>query len=150
MADSRRKKTASERRAQQVRSDSRSLQKLLTGHLEVHSHRGEQITLVGTDLLQVLLKRVSPPFVPGAASHETAWKTRRKKERDIQKEMESRVEAYLDCLTSRVAAIRRQENEPLTPPQATGDTLEALGNWTGVEDIADPYVDLDGSLPNIQ
>ena len=109
MSEPRRRKTASERRAQQVRSDCRSLQKMLTGVLEVDARRGGQLTLVGSDLLQVLRKRVSPPFVPGAASHETAWKTRRKKEREIQREMETRVEAYLDCLASRVAAIRRQE-----------------------------------------
>ena len=31
-------------------------------------------------------------------------------------------------------------------PDTAADIVLALGNWTGIEDIADPYVDLDGGL----
>ena len=79
-----RRKSAAERRAQQLRSDARCLQKLLGGLLEVQGHRGNQLSKVGKSLLEVIqrsapepthsppaeaLKREYATFVPGASSH---------------------------------------------------------------------------------
>ena len=49
-----RRKSAAERRAQQLRSDTRCLQRLLGGLLDVDAHRGNQLSRVGRSLLGVL------------------------------------------------------------------------------------------------
>jgi len=50
----RRRKSAAERRSQQVRSDARSMHRLLAGLLEVEMHRGNELSKVGRGLLEVL------------------------------------------------------------------------------------------------
>ena len=50
----RRKKTSAERRSQQLRSDARSMHRLLAGLLEVETHRGNELSKVGRGLLEVL------------------------------------------------------------------------------------------------
>ena len=93
----RRKKSAAERRSQKRRSETRLLQKLLGGLLDVHGHRGNQLSKVGKSLLEVIQRSApestqSPPaeflkkkyatFVPGACSHP-----------DVAK-----VDEFVDCL----------------------------------------------------
>ena len=56
-----RRKSAAERRAQQLRSDARCLQKLLGGLLDVQGHRGNQLSKVGKSLLGVIQRSAPEP-----------------------------------------------------------------------------------------
>ena len=57
----RRRKSAAERRAQQLRSDTRALQRLLSGLHELHTHRGSSLCMVGVQLRGLIMHHVASP-----------------------------------------------------------------------------------------
>ena len=57
----RRKKSAAERRAQQLRSDTRALQRLVSGLRELRTHRGSSLSLVGEQLHGLIMVHMACP-----------------------------------------------------------------------------------------
>ena len=59
IAPPRRKKAAADRRAQQLRSDTRMLQRIVRGCTSIHDHRGNSLSAVGKLLLVAATDRLS-------------------------------------------------------------------------------------------